>query len=98
MPAVTFDEARDIVERWLKPQWGKDNGTLVTMEYGYQDQFWWQVIAGARENLIEGDTDFSTLDLPATFVSKVNGKLECVPFILAFDRMDRMKPYGDVPA
>jgi hypothetical protein len=89
---VTFEQAREVVELALRPEWTADDGTLVTMPYGWEDATTWQVVAGAREALVDGDDDYERLDQPAYLVDKATGRLELAVKIEVLDRLDEMTP------
>jgi hypothetical protein len=95
---VTFEQARVIVQRALRPGWPADGGTLVTMPYGWEDAQSWQVVAGAAEALIDGDIEFEVMDPPAYLVDKATGRLEMPNQIEVMDRLDDMTPVGTPPA
>lgn len=90
--AVTFEQAREVVELALRSEWPADGGTLVTMPYGWEDAQSWQVVAGAREALVDGDSDFELMDSPAFLVDKETGRLEQAVKIAVLDRLDEMTP------
>ena len=92
--AVTFEQAREIVERALRPEWTAEYGTLVTMPYGWEDEQSWQVVAGAEEALVGGDFNYEIMDQPAFLVDKATGRLDQPVKITVLDRLDRMTPVG----
>lgn len=89
---ITFDEARQIVERELRAKWQPWQGTLITLPTGAEDATHWRVIAGARESLVDGDLDFDLMDAPALLVSKTTGELQRVVVIADMERLSAMTP------
>lgn len=93
MTAVSFERAKELVLAEVSKWWADDMGTLMVEETGYHDQFWWMVTPGARELIIGGDEDYVVMDMPAYFVSKVDGRIETMQYLDAFDRIEHMKAY-----
>jgi hypothetical protein len=94
MAVVTFEQARAVVDREFRPDWPARLGTFMVAEYGREDDDDYFVVAGAREYLVGGDSDYVLMDWPALFVSKATGALATVPVISVFRRLDRMRPVG----
>jgi len=94
---VTFQQARDTVDRALRTGWEPDAGTFMVAEYGWQDADAWQVVAGAREALVDGDAAYTRMDAPAYLVSKATGELSMVPLLEVLGRLQAMDPVGDPP-
>jgi hypothetical protein len=89
---ITFEEARLIVERSLRGSWRPDHGTLITLPTGFQNDTHWRVIAGAREYLVERDSDFATVDAPAMLVSKRTGEVSRLIVIDSLNLLGSMTP------
>ena len=70
---ITFEQARTIVAEAEKPTW--DNGTYVTLDWGYENDQEFCVLAGCKEALIDHDPEFWQFDAPTRFVEKATGKL-----------------------
>jgi hypothetical protein len=94
----SFEDARRKAADALRPEWPEDAGTLTVLDYGWEDDTHWQVIAGAAEWLVDRDHNFALMDAPALFVSKATGKVERLPVLANLDRLDRMRPVGTHPA
>lgn len=88
--AVSFDEARKIVEDEIRPEWTPDYGTLVTLNTGWEDDSFWRVTAGAKEYLVDGNTDYVILDAWIYLVSKRTGKITKLHVIDNLKRLDGM--------
>jgi hypothetical protein len=89
---ITFEEARSIVQRSLQRSWQPAHGTLITLPTGFQNDTHWRVIAGAREYLVERDSDFDIMDAPAMLVSKRTGEVSRLVVIGNLDLLGRMTP------
>jgi hypothetical protein len=87
---VTFADARSLVQKQLNREWGKTPGTPTTLSRGYQDATHWQVVAGAREYLIDGKPGFELMDAPVWLVSKATGEITKLTAIDSFDRLGKM--------
>jgi hypothetical protein len=94
MPGITFENARQIVLSYLFPRWPVQNGTLVALYHGYENDTDWQVLAGAKEALIDGDDSFQLMDAPAFLVDKSTGALTLLNVISNLDELDAMTPTG----
>lgn len=95
--AVTFEQARTIVEEALRAEWSPELGELYVAPYGFEDARAWQVVAGARESLVDDDPEYDLLDWPLLLVDKATGQLERLPVLEHLERIDGMTPVGDVP-
>lgn len=93
--SVTFAQARVLVEADLAPIWTEDDGTLMTTDYGAEDETHWRIVYGAKEFIIDNDHDYIFYDAPARLVSKKTGEVTLV----AWDdpRLDKMSPVGKDP-
>lgn len=88
--AVTFDQAKSIALDAITPDWNRANGTLVVKDTGFEDDKYWQVVAGASEWLNDNDPDFEPFDVPALLVNKETGTLVWLSVIENLERLGRM--------
>lgn len=72
---VTFDEARELVRALEEPAW-TGPGTYMVADWGREDTTHFQVVTGAREDLIERDPAYRTGRAPVWFVDKVTGTVD----------------------
>lgn len=91
--AVTFEDARAVVDRALRPSWPAELGELHVAADGFEDATSWHVIAGAREYLEGGDDGYVLLDWPALLVDKLTGGVERAVVI---DNLERLGAMGSV--
>ena len=95
---LTFQQAREAVALHIVPRWpGLEAGRPFVADWGSQDETHWEVIAGAKEYLVDGDQSFVMMDLPVFLVDKRTGDVEEVPFLEALGRLERMEPVGSPP-
>jgi hypothetical protein len=92
---LTFEDARQLVESAIRPDWRAEDGTLIVLPDGWEDATHWQVVAGAREYLVDGDPAFGRIDWPALLVDKKSGAVLRLPVMANFERLDRMTPVGE---
>lgn len=95
---VTFADARRIVADALRDAWTAADGTLTTLDYGWEDARYWRVIAGAREWLVDRDPLYMRMDAPAYLVDKTTSELVLLHVMSNFDRLEAMTPVGEHPA
>lgn len=88
----TYAEARAIVDRELRPQWGDTAGTFYVDEQGFEDDTSYFVPWGAREWLVENDPSYVLINGAATFVDKATGAVVLEPMVACLERVDRMAP------
>ena len=93
--AVSFDDARKIVEADEAPRWPPDAGTYMVADWGYEDAQAWWVLSGAREDLVDGDPDYMPMDAAIPLVSKTTGVIERVTYLEESDRLEAMSQVGD---
>lgn len=104
--AVTFEEARQIVDDALRPEWARNyepgDGTFMVAESGFENATHYLVIVGAREFLIGDDESFIRMDPPSLFVNKQTGELTYeAPYLVALPIVavvDTMTPVGQQSA
>lgn len=87
---VTFEQARAIALAAIGPDWRPENGTLIVSAEGFEDEHYWQVIAGPSEWLNDRDMDFELFDVPALLVHKETGRLTRLSMIENLDRLGKM--------
>lgn len=90
--AVSFAEARAIVDRAIRPIWPADGGAWYISPEGWEDDRGWWVIAGARECLVDDDLDFAIMDCPAWVVEKETGELAELNMLIDKARLFAMTP------
>jgi hypothetical protein len=91
--AVTFERARELVERTLRALRPADAGTLYVAPDGSEDNEAWQVVAGPREALVEDDAAHLLAEWPALLVNKRTGEL--VEFAVV-EHLERLGPMRSV--
>lgn len=89
---VTFKEARSLVLAELKRQWGDTPGTPVTLRHGFEDDKYWNVVAGPREFLIGRDDTYALFDAPVWLVDKKTGKITQASVIEDDGTIGKMTP------
>lgn len=92
---ITFDEARSIVEEAgiRKPA----SGTYYVAPWGWEDANACHVVAGAREWIVDGDSDLSfapPLDDSVILVNKRSGTVSRVSYSADRARIEAMTPVG----
>ena len=95
---VTFEDARRVVAQLEAPIWGSP-GTYMVAEWGREDDTHWQVISGAKEDLVDHDPAYRT-NRPVWLVDKVTGEIdwqEYVPGTMTAMKVDAMTIVGDSP-
>lgn len=92
--SVTFDEARRVVYEDMRRTWKRSQGTLVTLPGGYEDDTHWQVVAGAKQWLVDRDSAFQLMDAPAILVNKRTGNITRLTVLDNFKRLNEMTPVG----
>ena len=90
--AVTFAEARRIVEAEVRKDWRPQYGTLITTPEGFENETHWQVRVGAREWLVDRNEQFVWMDAPAYLVEKTTGKVEAIGILPNIKMLTAMTP------
>lgn len=96
MKEISFEAARALVRKELAPGWTL--GTLYVAPWGYEDNFQYQLIAGARENLVDDNEDFLDTSGLVYLVDKDDGTIESVFYQENSEELDAMRPIGNPPA
>lgn len=91
-----FETARRIVYSDARKTWD-GFGTLYVAPYGSEDATHWQVIVGAREDIVDHDWMFMALGAPLVLVDKSTGEISRHVVIENFARLDGMSRVGPWP-
>lgn len=96
---TTFEEAQQALVDHLDGAWGGP-GELMAAPFGQEDARGFALTAGAKEYLVDGNSDFARMDDTIYFVSKADGAVEESSFMAAPTaiRLAAMEYVGDVPA
>lgn len=94
---ITFAEARAIVESVVGVDWNPDQGTFYVAEYGWENETYWSLAAGAREWLVDDDQGFQSVDDRLLFVNKKTGELTTPSAVDFLDLLVEFTPVGNVP-
>ena len=89
---VTFSDARAAVQRLRKADWAGTAGELFVSPEGLEDAADFCVSWGAREFLVDDDSDFMLLNNVVTFVSKATGEPRDEPVTAHLEKLGRMTP------
>ena len=95
MRVETFEQARAVALDWARPGWDPKAGTLHALESGQEDDWFWRVVVGPREYLVDGDLLLAPMDDPVLLVAKETGKVVVTDFRSAQDGLARMRPCGE---
>ncbi len=96
---VTFDQARHAVSALEHDTW-PGPGTYMVADWGRQDATHFQVITGAREDLVDHDPAYRTTRTPVWFVDKATGAVDWAEYLpggLTAAKVDAMTPVGPGP-
>lgn len=93
---VTFEDARAIAASVLGLDWA-GRGKFMVAPWGYGDDDAWNVIAGAREAIEDGDPSFVMLDDVVYLVDRWTGELTQHHYLHLWERLDLMRPVGEPP-
>lgn len=77
--SVTYDEAREIVERELKPNWSHGTFCIDDRQISETDEYY-SFIVGAREYLVDGDRTLQAIG-GLTVVYKADGQVGSLPSV-----------------
>lgn len=94
--SVSFEDARAIAASVLSAEWAGP-GTFMVAAWGYGDDEAWNVIAGARESIVDSDPDFLMLDDRVLLVDRWTGELTQHHYLDLWERLDRMSAVGEPP-
>jgi len=89
---ISFNDARRIADRTYRPLW-KGPGTFHVAGEGFEDGQSFNVVVGAREDLVDGDYTFGALDDRSILVDRITGQVSEV-FSDARPRLNDMAPVG----
>lgn len=92
MRRVSFAQARAIAATADGPSWPTEFGTFWVAENGFEDERYWRVLTGSREDLVDENPDFLVVGRPATLVDKQTGEVVHLPIYANLDRLDAMTP------
>ena len=88
---LTFDDAREIIQRSESEGWNPENGTFHVLQVGSEDATHFYVVAGAYEDLVDANIEYTNFAPVARFVDKRTGEVDAVPLIGAQKRISRMR-------
>lgn len=94
---ANFTEARLIVANQLRPTWNNLAGDFHVAEWGWENDQYWQLAAGSKEFLVDGDFDFAMYDDLVYLVDKETGKFSAVIAYEAVDLLDTFTQFGKFP-
>ena len=95
--AVTFQAAREAVAQYARGLFPTTRGTFYVAPWGRSDATHWEVPAGAKEAMVDGDDSFIIMDWPFFLVDKTTGQVEAWSYLDAVDRVERMAHVGERP-
>lgn len=103
--AVTFEEARQIVDDAERAEWARTyepgDGTFMVAEWGFENATHYNVIVGFREFLVDDDDDYMQVGVATRLVNKETGVLTYeAPYLVALPIaavLDAMTPVGSSP-
>lgn len=101
---ITFEQARSIVAAEHRANWAEhpDWGHYMVAEWGWENDEFWLVRDGSREDLIEDNPAFFLCGGATLLVAKTTGKLiyegEYLPGTPLGDLIDSMTLVGELPA
>lgn len=96
---VTFEQARQLVRDLEEPTFAGP-GTYMVADWGREDATHFQVVTGAREDLVDHDPAYRPLDAPVWFVDKVTGTVDQAVYLpgnLTAGKLEAMTVVGDAP-
>ena len=88
----TFDQARETALASERRSWRPGDGMLYAEPAGLEDARGWLVIVGAREWLVDGNSDYARLDDRVVTIDKLTGRVEVINAIDDADRIAVMTP------
>lgn len=94
---ITFDEARAIVAAAMLPDWNPIAGTFDVANWGWENEQYWSIQAGAREWLQDQDRAYRIIDDTVRLVNKKTGQFITTVAYDNFEVLDQMTPVGDIP-
>ena len=89
---TTFEEACEIVRTQLS-----DFPNLHIADWGYETNEWWQVVAGDRRYLVDGDRDYMLVDGGVYLVNKSDGTFKSIAYLSDMEFFKTFTPFGNVP-
>ena len=89
---VTLEQARRIARSHAAESWRPSHGTLHVDAEGFEDDYAYLVIVGARELLVDGDYDYLMLGGGVITVEKETGEVFVLDSLLDGGRIDAMTP------
>ena len=94
---VTFEQARTIIDAHLRPTWNPADGTFTVAPDGYANDRYWNVLAGAAEYVIDGNSASCLIGSPAYLVDRRSGAIREAHPHMDFEVFDGMEPAPAAP-
>jgi hypothetical protein len=88
---TTFEEARQIVIKSL------NDSSLYVPEWGYENDEWWNVMAGDKRWLADGDETYLPIDDTLRVVNKTTGEFQIRSIVEDLNFFESFTLYGNVP-